>query len=369
MKMKKIILLLLITCTVFTAGCTRDGQRSSVEDLALVSSIGLDYVSEKEFRMTITIPQPSGESPVLTEVYSVNTEMIQEGLSDLSSQADKMIILNQLRTILFNEEFARSGKVVEVIEHFYRDTTIGNKVRLVIVKDKAEEVLLADYPENEHMDAYLNDLFQPKFHNSFSPFTSIHDYINTEKNPIYHSMIPYLVKKENSLKVTSIALFDEKKMIQTITTPESVLIQALKGLKKLTPMAVKFAENEQDQQLFIEQIKNNLKIKSNKDIESPELSISLKIEGVIVEYDGKRNLSNTDENKKLEKEISKFIKKEIEELLKKLQKLEVDPVGFSEYFRMYHKGKWTVELTGKIIDSTEYKVNVEFKTLNAGIIK
>ncbi len=218
LKMRKIILLLFITCSVFIAGCTREGQRASVEDLALVSSVALDYVNDKEMRMTVSIPQPKGESPVLTEVYSVNTEMIQEGLVNISSEADKMIILNQLRTILFNEEFAKSGKVTEVIEHFYRDSTVGNKVRLVVVKDNAGDILKADYPENEHMDAYLNDLFQPKLHNSFSPFTTIHDYINTQTSPIFHTMIPYLEKKEKSLKITSIALFNDEKMIQTITT-------------------------------------------------------------------------------------------------------------------------------------------------------
>ncbi len=59
----------------------------------------------------------------------------------------------------------------------------------------------------------------------------------------------------------------------------------------------------------------------------------------------------------------------MENLLKKLQKLEVDPVGFSENFRMQHKGKWTEELTQKLIDTTEYKVDVEFKILNTGTIK
>ena len=280
-----------------------------------------------------------------------------------------MIILNQLRTVLVNEEFAKSGKMTEVIEHFYRDSTVGNKVRLAVVKDRADDILKADYPENEHLDAYLNDLFQPKLHNSFSPFTTIQDYMNTQTSPIFHTMIPYIEKKEKSLKITSIALFNNEKMIQTITNQESLLIQALTGLQKLSPIAVKFKENEQDQQLFLEQIKNKLKVKSNKNIESPELSISLKIEGVIVEYKGKRDLSKTEENKKLEKEISKHIKIEIEDLLKKLQELEVDPVGFSENFRMYHKGKWTDELTEKLIGSTEYKVDVEFKILNSGIIK
>ena len=367
--MREIILLLLITCSVFIAGCTQEGRRGSVEDLALVSSVALDYVNDKEMRMTVSIPQPMGESPVLTEVYSVNTEMIQEGLVSISSEADKMIILNQLRTILFNEEFAKSGKVTEVIEHFYRDSSVGNKVRLVVVKDNAGDILKADYPENEHMDAYLNDLFQPKLHNSFSPFTTIQEYMNTQTSPIFHTMIPYLEKKGQSLKITSIALFDDEKMIQTITKQESLLIQALKGLQKLSPMAVNFKENEQDQQLFLEQIKNDVKVKSNKSLESPELSISLKVEGVVVEYKGNRDLSKVGESKKLEKEISKHMKKEIEDLLKKLQKMEVDPVGFSENFRMYHKGKWTVELTEKLIDSAEYKVDVEFKILNAGVLK
>lgn len=367
--MRKINLRLLIICSVFIAGCTQDGQRGSVEDLALVSSVALDYVNDKEMWMSVSIPQPMGESPVLTEVYTVNTEMIQEGLVKISSEADKMIILNQLRTVLVNEEFAKSGKMTQVIEHFYRDSTVGNKVRLAVVKDRAEDILQADYPENEHLDAYLNDLFQPKLHNSFSPFTTIQEYMNTQTSPIYHTMVPFLEKKGKSLKITSIALFNNEKMVQTITNQESLLIQALKGLQKLSPIAVEFKESEKDQQLFLEQIKNKLKIKSNKDIESPELSISLEIEGVIVEYKGKRDLSKVEDNKKLEKEISKHIKKEIEDLLKKLQELKVDPVGFSENFRMYHKGKWTDELTEKIIETAEYKVDVEFKILNAGIIK
>ncbi|MFJ7936203.1 Ger(x)C family spore germination protein [Sporosarcina sp. NPDC096371] len=367
--MRKIILLLFMVSTIFAAGCTQEGQRSSVEDLALVSSVGIDYVNDKELRMTVSIPQPRGESPVLTEVYSVNAEMIQEGLVDISSEADKMIILNQLRTILFNEEFAQSGMVTKVVEHFYRDATIGNKIRLVIVKGKAEDILKTDYPENEHMDAYLNDLFHPKLHNSFSPFTSVHDYISTQKSPIYHTMIPYLEKKGESLKITSIALFNDERMIQTVNTQESLLIQALKGIKKLSPLAIKFKENNQDEQLFIEQIDNDLKVKSNKNTESPKLDISLKLEGVIVEYKGKRDLSKSGEIKKLENKISKHLKNDIEDILKKLQESEVDPVGFSEYFRMYHKGKWTDELTQNIIKSAKYKVNVEFEILNTGTLK
>ena len=361
--------LLFIISMAFTTGCTESGQHTSVEELALVSSIGFDFVDDQEMRMTVGIPQPAGESPVLTEVYSVNTELIQEGLVDISSQSDKLVILNQLRTILFNEELAKSGKITEIIEHFYRDATLGNKVRLVIVKDKAEDVLNADYPENQHMDAYLNDLFKPKLHNSFSPFTSIHDYMYSQTSPIYHTMVPYLEKKEKSLKVTKIALFNNKEMIDTISTEQSLLIQALGGLNKLSPLAIKFKDNHTDKQLFLEQIKSSTKIKSNKNLEDPIVSIDLKVEAVLVEYQGDRDLGKKDAYTKIEKEVNKHIENKIEDLLKNLQELELDPVGFSEYFRMYHKGKWTVELTKKVITSSEYKVNVDFKILNTGSLK
>ena len=367
--MKKCVLLIFIVCFVFTTGCTEQGKRSSVEELALVSSIGFDLVNGKEVRMTVGIPQPAGESPELTEAYSVNTEMVQEGLVDISSQADKMLILNQLRTILFSEDFAKSGRVTEVVEHFYRDATLGNKVRLVIVKDQVEDVLKADYPENQHMDAYLNDLFQPKLHNSFSPFTSIHDYMNTQTNPVFHTMVPYLEKKEDSLKVTKIALFDNEKMIDTISTEHSLLIQALKGLEKLAPMAIKFNENKTDKELFLEQIESVSKVRTNKNIESPKISIDLKIKAILIEYKGDRELSKIGEYTKIESEINKHLEKEVEDILKRLQKLELDPVGFSEYLRMYHKGKWTDELTKKVIASSKYEVTVEVEIQNTGTLK
>jgi len=59
----------------------------------------------------------------------------------------------------------------------------------------------------------------------------------------------------------------------------------------------------------------------------------------------------------------------VEELIEKMRKLEIDPIGFSEYFRMYYDGKWTEELTDQIIKSVEYEVTVDFNLLNTGTLK
>ncbi|WP_432353135.1 Ger(x)C family spore germination protein [Sporosarcina sp. A2] len=368
--MRKVINLFLLVSVLFITGCSdREQTQPSLEDLALASSIGFDLGDHEEMKMTVGIPLPPNDSPVPTQVFSIHTNMIQEGLVKLSSKSDKMIVLNQLRTLLFSEEFARSGKVTEVVEHLYRDSTLGNNVRLVIVKDNVEDVLNGNYSENEHMDAYLNDLFQPNLHNSFSPFTSIHNYMNSQTSPVYHTMVPYLEKKEDSLKVTKIALFDNERMIDTISTEKSLLIQALSGLNKLSPLSVTFDDNEIDKEAFLEQIDSKVKISSNKNIETPKVSIKLKIKAVLIEYKGDRDLNNSKQYKKLEKEINAHLKKEIEDTLHYLQEMELDPVGISEHFRMYYKGKWTEELTKKMTSNLDYNVDVDFKIRNTGTLR
>lgn len=368
--MKKVINLFLLVSVILTAGCSdHEKTQPSLEDLALASSIGFDLGDRGEMKMTVGIPLPPNDSPVATQVFSIQTNMIQEGLVKLSSKSDKMIVLNQLRTLLFSEEFARSGKVTKVVEHLYRDSTLGNNVRLVIVKDDVEDVLNGNYSENEHMDAYLNDLFQPNLHNSFSPFTSIHNYMNTQTSPVYHTMIPYLEKKEDSLKVTKIALFDNKRMIDTISTEKSLLIQALSGLNKLSPLSVTFHDNDMDKEAFLEQIDSKVKISSNKNIDTPKVSIELKIKAVLIEYKGDRVLTDGKQYKKLEKEINAHLKKEVEETLYHLQEMELDPVGISEYFRMYYQGKWTEELTKKVTSNLDYSVTVNLKIKNTGTLR
>ena len=73
------------------------------------------------------------------------------------------------------------------------------------------------------------------------------------------------------------------------------------GLKKLSPLAIKFKDNETDKQLFLEQIESDVKIKGNKNIESPKVNIELKIRAVLIEYKGDREFKQIGEYKKLRK--------------------------------------------------------------------
>ena len=367
--MKRLIFFIFPTLLLWIAGCTQEEGTNSVEDLSMVSSIAFDYISEDEIRMTVSIPQSSGDSEEKTQNYSVNTSLIQKGFTEVSSQAGKMISLNQLRTMLFSEDFAKKGDVIGIAKHFYRDPTVGNNIRLAIVKDSAEEILKASFPDIPSTNMYLYDLLKPKMHTSFSPFTTLHDFINSETDKVSHSTMPYLEKKEDSLKIESVAVFDGGKMLETIPRKESTLIQSLKGKAKLAPLDITLDKGSDKEEMQIELIESKVKINSNKNVDSPQVSIRIKLQGSLIEYKGDKELNKKRELEMLQKEISKHIEKEVEDLLEKLRKLEIDPVGFSEYFRMFHKGKWSEKLTEKVITSMEYKISVNFDLLNTGVLK
>ncbi len=49
--------------------------------------------------------------------------------------------------------------------------------------------------------------------------------------------------------------------------------------------------------------------------------------------------------------------------------MKVDPSGLSEYFRMYHHGKWKKEMTREIISKLEVDVEVNTSIISTGTLR
>ncbi|MEG0261275.1 MAG: Ger(x)C family spore germination C-terminal domain-containing protein, partial [Lysinibacillus sp.] len=129
-------------------------------------------------------------------------------------------------------------------------------------------------------------------------------------------------------------------MYETITHNEALIIQALQGQKKLAPLVLDLDQGHGKEKVMIDLIKSKVKMKSNKSMNSPKLTIKLKIAGTLSEYRGEREkkLVSLDDITKLENDIDKQIEKDIDQFLGKLKELKIDPIGLSENFRMYYDG-------------------------------
>ncbi|GGA23218.1 Ger(x)C family spore germination protein [Psychrobacillus lasiicapitis] len=367
MNKKLILLILTIICL---AGCADKELKVPLEDVGLLGILAFDYIDEDSYKLSAAMPQFLPEAKENTQIFSVTTDFVSKGIVEIETVSDKKVVLNQLRVVVFNEEFARNGDVQKVIRHLYRNAEVGNKVLVAIVKENGEEILKESYPDKPSINLYLNDLLQPSINTAFMPNTNIHDFVYTQTNPVFDTIVPLLEKQEGKIEIDGVALFKKDNMIEELLPREGLIIQALLGEKNLAPLNLTLDKGEEKEELMIDLIKNKVKMKSNKSIESPKLFINLKMEGTLIEYKGYREdeLTTLASITKLEKDIDEQIEKDIEELLEDLKELKVDPVGLTENFRMYYKGNWDREMTEKIISKLEVDIKVTTRINSTGTL-
>lgn len=364
MTRKKISILLIVM--VILAGCNLREKKVPIEGIDMVGILAFDFESDTTFKLTAAIPQKSKNANQKTQIYSTSTDLVTDGMVNIEKETEKKVVLNQLRVILFSEEFATSGRVEEVIKHLYRNTQIGNEILMAIVKGSAEELLRQDYPDKASTINYVSDLLQPSVNLAFNPNTNIHDFIYTQTNPNFDPIIPVIEMKKKKVELNGVALFKDKSMMTRLTPGEALFIQAIQGKRKLAP--INLTTNEGDR-LLLDFIDNNVKIISNKSLKSPRLKILLNVEGTMTEFKGKEeSFKHPDSIQRLEKEVEKELEDKINNLLMELKQLKVDPIGLTENVRRHHRGKWDTELTRETISKLKWDIKVDVSILSTGIL-
>ncbi|MEG0259068.1 MAG: Ger(x)C family spore germination protein, partial [Lysinibacillus sp.] len=329
---RNFLLATIFLVITFLAGCSGREVKIPLEGVGMVGIMAFDYIDGHTMKLSVAIPQYSPDAKETTQIFTVSTDLVSKGIVDIEALSDKKIVLNQLRVVLINEEFAREGNVEKAIRHLYRNAELGNKVLLAVVKENGEELIRAKYPDKPNINFYLNDLLLPTINTAFNPNTNIHDFMYTMTNPVFDPIMPVIEKKEGHVEIKGVALFKDKHMYETITPGEALIIQALQGKKKLAPLVLELDQGHGKEKLMLDLIKSKVKIKSNKSMKSPKLTISLNIAGTLSEYRGEREkkLNSLKGITNLENAIDEQIEKDIDQFLEKLKELKVDPIGLTE---------------------------------------
>ena len=368
---KKIFLILSLLLCIFLIGCAPKEMKVSLEDIGMVGIVAFDYMDEETMELSIAIPQYSQSAEKDTEVFSIKTKLASKGIIDLEALSDKKITFNQLRVVLIDEEFARKADVKQTIRHLYRNPQASNKVLIAIVKGiSAKKLLEADYPDKPNINFYLNDLLKPSINTAFNPNTNIHDFMYTATNPVIDPIMAVIERKEEKIEITSVALFKDNQMFDTVTAEEAYIIQNLQERNKIAPLAINLHQGHGIERIVFNIVKNKIGIESNGKINTPKLTISLQLRGTIVEYKGPRDakLSTSSGLTEIENDVNKQVEDQIKQLLDRLKKEKVDPIGLSEYFRRYYKGNWTNKMTEELISKLEVDVKVDTTIISTGTL-
>lgn len=151
-KIKKIILILyLLISSLILSSCQATVGRREIEDLGIVTAIGVDYIDDN---VVITLEVVNPLSHIFaSQSSSDNSEgqryiyprgigkTISEAMTNVNLYLDKKIFLSHSNVLVIGEEFAKRG-TIDLMDFFLRDSEPREDMYIVVAKGcKASDII------------------------------------------------------------------------------------------------------------------------------------------------------------------------------------------------------------------------------------
>ena len=323
--MKKFILFLLIFCL---CGC----NYKELDKIAITVGCGLEKVDDG-YKVTaqITDTQKQGDSsnsssPVRFKNYSYTDKTIHEAARGILTKLPKKAYTNHMQILVIDENIAKDG-IEDIIDFWFREVELRNDFYVFVSKDSTPTdvlgVLTQVYPINS---VGIRNLIETN--NQFlsgSILTTFDDLADEYVSKTKEILLPAITvlggngdKKENLessnpeslLSIEETAFFKDNKLISYLDKKETIYYNLIENQLKSSIISFECSENKY---VTFEIIGSNsdIKIKKNK----PEIDLKIKAKGNLTSVMCNYDISKDSGIKKIEKQGSEEIKRNIVNLI------------------------------------------------------
>jgi spore germination protein KC len=365
--MKAIRKLLLVGINVFLlTGCW---NRIEVNDIAIVTAIGLDLVDDDMIRLTLQVAIPTKLGPTggsngggkerSTFIISEEGVTVSEAYRNLQMKLSRRVFFSQSRVLLIGEALARKG-ISNIIDFYTRFHQPRMNSFIMFTKGEASEVI-KNIPKLESISAeetkelakisvglkvYVRDFLNMLLTDGFEPYA-----------PQYKLTSLEVDSKNESGKIQTIngaAVFKKDKLIGWMDESETRGILWLRNEIEGGVISIKVPNEEGGGNISFDIIKSKTKILPHLEHGQMKLNVNVTSEMIAIENTSKLDLFNPKVIKKIQKIIEKEIKDRIQLVINKAQKdFQSDIFGFGqavyrEYpkaWNTYHKKNWNQEFS------------------------
>lgn len=339
-------------------------------------SVGFDLENAETDQFNITFSYPNinalGKNPTQDDRVHIITSTgknVFEAVHNLSSRVQYPISNKHLKVMIITEEIARNEKYVkEIVDGINRDFVINRGMELVIIKDKAEE-LLKSIPKATRQEVVEGTLFSllsnVQNSSSFTPKT-LTKFID-EMETCGASIIPLVHAKKDEVEFRGGGVFKDYRFVGYIDGMENKAIAILNGDVKMDGFDADY--NGVNLSILATKLKTKMKL---IDPENIKIKFEVKINAEIHQYtlaDGIR-IDNEEIIRGMEAALDKKIEENLNTTILRMQKeYQADVLGVAEYLNKYHNKLWMEveddwdEIFSNADITAEVKVNIRRRGL------
>lgn len=364
-------LALIILCSLILTGCW---DQKIYEQLGLILTLGIEESSDKELLITYVYPIIGGKEKDSVGVDSAQTTILRGTRSILNYKTPKRMEGGKIQQVLLSDSLAKTG-IHDILEIFERDATLPAIAYVVVVEGSPKELVTkgTEFKEKPRISYYIFQLIEDNVRSANIPSTKIFDFDLNVFAPGLDPITALIKLEKENLAITGCALFSDDKMVGKLNVNQAIILLGIMGQTKNIDFIVSDPQlsssnpNKHGIAIVLRKPKRKIDISFGED-GIPIIDISLKYECQINEY--RWNATNDiNEQKKLEKIISNNLASKSNEVVKKIQAVNCDSVGFGNMIRAKYYEYWQSIDWREIYPKAAIKVAVQVDIVKEGIIK
>ena len=333
-----------------------------------VVSIGVDLAknSPKKYLVSLkfAVPSSSKDKPTAFMIVSEKADSMSEAVRIIKTKVDKEIDFSHAKVIVYGDEVVKENGNAGINYWFVRRRDIQSIAWVAIGRPSALAVLKVQ-PKSEYIPS--NALFLALGRDgSESPYI-ISEFLFDFKYRLIERgldpLLPIIKAKKDIFEINTVGLFNKSKLELTLNPEETKILNFLRNREEKS--ANKITKGKTTIVIATHKVKTKYKIYTPKG-ESPYIKVNVSLEGSVEEA---TRLVPNDKLSDYERATEKSLSKEIENVLSKIQKANVDPIGFGLRYRSRHFNNDDWEEWKRIYPLIKFKVKTKVQIEDTGIIE
>lgn len=358
-----------------------------MKERALVMGTGIDYTEDDLIEITTQLLLPvekgvtgegggNGEDAVWVAQSTGHT--IFDAVRNYITKTGRRLFFQYNEILVISDEVAEDDMEI-VLDFFERDHEIRLNQFILITEDNAADILEATHEQEQVPAEAIVDMVQGQNFLGKGGEVTLFDFTGDIQSNGTSPHAPKIIIEEEEdgeeiLKIEGIAVFDHFDKLAGFLEPDQARgLNWVAGNLDTTVLVVNEEGDSEkiDGKHSIEVIQIDSSIDPEFENNSPEITVTVNIQGNVGEKQSKTEIPIEDQKKALERQSATVIENEIKSAFEKSQELNADIFGFGDALYNHYPHQWQEieDEWPEIYPELTINIDVEANVRRTGVIR
>ncbi|MDP1442246.1 Ger(x)C family spore germination protein [Priestia megaterium] len=377
--MKRYVTLIFVFLMLLTMTGCWDG--TELEEQSISLTYGFDVSENNQLLMYNVSPVFDKNADQSYEVYEKKAVTPRESKEQFNSSSP-LVVTGKIQTMLFSHKLLKKDGIMPYLDVWYRDPKDTGNTRIVAVKGSVSSILNSEFKNKPMLPAYLTDIINVNKQYNRTAYTTLQDLHRQLFDKGITPFISEIKKGDKDLIVTGTALLTNKGFYKmSLNRQESALLLMLqKDAKMPVSLTIRVPSKSFETQYSLRNVRGSgfitinvismkQKIRTKYAKGQFAFDVNMKLNASLAERTFNMNMKKDQE--KLDTLLAKQLSYDLNTLIQKVQRQQLDPFGFGDYARAFQYQHWKkVENNwSTTFSEATVKVKPTVRILDHGIIE